>query len=170
MAEGGPPGTGWGQPKKKFRTVDGPLLHVVMKAYNLHLFFSLDNLNNQKILKHSNTRLGKAQLSTRAPCSVHTQRAVFHRQQHRTELSFASSCTWTNKYKSQFKHANTKICEGAQFSNRARCSVRTGRAKRDSSQSASTLLLTEFICSLTIINQVKPKIIQTPNIIFLLFY
>ncbi len=66
--------TGWGQPKKTLRTVDGPLLHVIMTTYNFHMFFSLVNLNIQKILKHSNTRLGKAQLSTRAPCSVRTQR------------------------------------------------------------------------------------------------
>ncbi len=31
------------------------------------------------------------------------QRAASHRQQDRTEHSFASSCIWTNKYKSQFK-------------------------------------------------------------------
>ncbi len=60
--------TGWGQPKKMLRTVDGPLLHVVTKAYHLHL--SLANLKIQKSLKHSNTRRGKAQLSTCVPCSV----------------------------------------------------------------------------------------------------
>ncbi len=36
------------------RTVDGPLLRVVTKAYHLHVFFSLANLNIQKSLKHSN--------------------------------------------------------------------------------------------------------------------
>ncbi len=46
--------TGRGQPKKMLRTVDGPLLRVVMTAYNLHVFFSLANLNIQKSLKHSN--------------------------------------------------------------------------------------------------------------------
>ncbi len=44
---------------------------------------------------------------------MHTQRAVSHRQKDRTKLSFASSYTWTNKYKSQFKHANRKRCERA---------------------------------------------------------
>ncbi len=56
------------------RTVDGPLLRVVTKAYHLHVFLSLANLNIQKSLKHSNTRRGKAQMSPRAPCSVQTQR------------------------------------------------------------------------------------------------
>ncbi len=92
--------SGWGQCKKTLRTVDGPLLCIVTKAYQLHVFLSLANLNIQKSLKHSNTRRGKAELSTHAPCSVHTQRAS-HGPQHRTELSFASFCTWT-KYKSQF--------------------------------------------------------------------
>ncbi len=81
-----------GQPKKTLRTVDGPLQRVVAKAYHLHVFLSLANLYIQKSLKHSNTRLGKAHLSTRASCSVHTQRAASHRQQHRTELSVTSSC------------------------------------------------------------------------------
>ncbi len=36
-----------GQPKKTLRT-DGPLLRVVTKAYHLHLFLSLANLNIQK--------------------------------------------------------------------------------------------------------------------------
>ncbi len=100
--------TGWGQPKKTLRTGDWPLLCVVTKAYHLQVFFSLANLKILKSLKHSNKRRGKAQLITRAPCSVHTQRATSHGQQERTELSFASSCAWTNKYTSQFKHANRK--------------------------------------------------------------
>ncbi len=39
--------------KKTIRTVDGPLLHVVTKAYHLHVFLSLANLNIQNSLKHS---------------------------------------------------------------------------------------------------------------------
>ncbi len=34
-----------------------------MRAYHLHVFFSLANLNIQKSLKHSSTRRGKAELS-----------------------------------------------------------------------------------------------------------
>ncbi len=45
--------------------------------------------------KHSNKGCGKAQTSACAPCSVRMQKAVSHRQQDQTELSFASSCTWT---------------------------------------------------------------------------
>ncbi len=66
--------TGWGRPKKMLWTVDRPLLLVVTMAYHLHKFFSLANLNIQKSLKHSNTRRVKAELSTRAPCSVCTHR------------------------------------------------------------------------------------------------
>ncbi len=36
-----------GQPKKTLRT-DGPLLRIVTKAYHLHLFLSLANLNIKK--------------------------------------------------------------------------------------------------------------------------
>ncbi len=95
-----------------------------MKGYHLHIFLSLANLNIQKSLKHSNTRHGKS--CTRAPCSVHTQRATSHRQHHRTKLSFMSSCTRTNKYKSHFKHAIRKRCERVQVSTRSWCSVRIG--------------------------------------------
>ncbi len=125
------------RPKKKLRTVDGPLLHVVTTAYHLHLFLSLANLNIQKSLKLSNKRREKAQMSTHQPSSVRTQRAS-HRQQDRTELSFTSSWTWTNKYKLWFKHANRRIYERAQFSTCARCSVSTGRVQRDASQIAWT--------------------------------
>ncbi len=72
------------QPKKTLRTVDGPLLRFIKKAYHLHVFLSLANLNIQKSLKHSKTRRGKAQTSARAPCSVHTQRAASHRKQDQT--------------------------------------------------------------------------------------
>ncbi len=41
------------------------MLRVVTKADHLHVFLSLANLNIQKSLKHSNTRRGYAQLSTR---------------------------------------------------------------------------------------------------------
>ncbi len=95
---------GWGQPKKTLRTVDGPVPRIV-------IVIRLANLNIQKSLKHSNTRRGKAQLSTRAPCSVRTQKAASHRQQDWTELSFASSCTWTNKYKLQFKQTEKDVKE-----------------------------------------------------------
>ncbi len=115
------------------RTVDGPLLNVVTKAYHLHVFLSLSSLNIQTSLKHSNTRLRKAQMSTRAPCSVCTQRATSHRQQDRTELS---SCIRTNKYKSQFKHAHRKKCESTQISTRG--VLCTQRSRRDVSQSAWT--------------------------------
>ncbi len=37
--------TGRDQPKKMLRIFDGPLLCIVMKAYQLHLFLSLANLN-----------------------------------------------------------------------------------------------------------------------------
>ncbi len=49
--------TGWGQSKKTLSTVDGPLLCVVTKAYHLHVFLSLANLNIEKSLKYSNKRL-----------------------------------------------------------------------------------------------------------------
>ncbi len=150
---------GWGQPKKMLRTVDGPLLRVVTKAYHLHMFLSLANLNIQKSLKHSNTRRGKTQLSTRAPCSVRMQRAASHRQQHRTELSFASSCTWTNKYKSQFKHANRKRCERAQFSIQARCSVRTGRTHEGR---VSKRLNTEFASSFSCTDKYIQNYVKIP--------
>ncbi len=68
------------RPKKKLRTVDGPLLRVVTTAYHLHVFLSPANLNIQKSLKHSNKRRGKAEMSTHELCSVRTQRAS-HRQQ-----------------------------------------------------------------------------------------
>ncbi len=58
-----------GQPKKMLRTVDGPLLHIVTKAYQFHVFLSLANVYIQKSLKHSNTRLGKAQLAHRVQCT-----------------------------------------------------------------------------------------------------
>ncbi len=104
--------TGRGQPKKTFRTVDGPLLHVVTKDYHLHVFLSLSNLNIKKSLKHSNTSRGKAELSTGA------QRAVSHRQQDQTELSFASSCTWTNKYpiQSPIQHLHAVFCDDRETS------------------------------------------------------
>ncbi len=44
------------------------------------------------------------------------QRGMSHRQQDRTKLYFASSCPWTNKYKSQFQLAKRKRCERGQFS------------------------------------------------------
>ncbi len=81
---GGPAGDLNRQPKKTLRTVDGPLLRFIKKAYHLHVFLSLANLNIQKSLKHSNTRRGKAQTSARVPCSVHTQRAASHRKQDQT--------------------------------------------------------------------------------------
>ncbi len=116
------------------RTVDGPLLSVITKAYHLHVFLSLANLNIQKSLKHSNTRLRKAQMSTRAPCSVCTQRATSHGQHRRTELSF---CIWTNKYKSQFKHAHRKSVKAPKSAQV--CGVLcTQRSHRDASQSAWT--------------------------------
>ncbi len=61
------------------------------------------------------------------------QRTASHRQQDWTELSFASFCTWTNKHKLEFKHANRKRCERAQFSTRAQgvlCAQGTGRETR----------------------------------------
>ncbi len=65
------------QPKKMLRTIDdGPLLCVVTKAYHLHVFLSLANLNIQKSLKCSNKRRGQAQMSTCAPCSVSTHSRV----------------------------------------------------------------------------------------------
>ncbi len=87
----------------------------VTTAYHLHVFFSLATLNIQKSLKHSNKRCRKAELSTCAPCLVHTQRAASHGQKHRALLRVI----WTNKYNSQFKHANRKRCERAKFSTRA---------------------------------------------------
>ncbi len=127
--------TCWGQPKKTVRTVDGPLLCVVKKTYHLHMFLNHANL---KSLKHSNARRGKAELSTRAPCSVNTKRAASHGQQDQTELSFASPCTWKNEYKSQFKRANWKRCERAKFSTSLQCSVHRGGTQRDMSQIAWT--------------------------------
>ncbi len=63
--------TGWGQPKKTLRTVDGPLLCIVTKAYHLHVFLSLGNLNIQKSLKHSNKRCEKFKwvLASRVLCT-----------------------------------------------------------------------------------------------------
>ncbi len=130
--------TGWGQLNRRLRTVDRPLLRVVMKAYHLHMFLSLGNLNIQKSLKHSNTRRVKAELSLCVPCSVHTQRAESQGKQDWTELSSASSCIWTNKYKSQFKHANRKRCESAQFSTSAVFCALRARAKRCVSKCSNT--------------------------------
>ncbi len=65
--------TGWGQPKNTLRTADGPLLRVVTKAYHLHMFLSLANLNIQKSLKHSDTRCRKAQ---RAVFGAHAESLV----------------------------------------------------------------------------------------------
>ncbi len=67
---------GWGQPKKTLRKVDGKLLRVVTRAYHLHVFLSLANLNIQKSLKHSNKRRGKAQISIRAVFSAYTESRV----------------------------------------------------------------------------------------------
>ncbi len=63
--------TGWGQPKKTLRTVDGPLLCIVTKACHLHVFLSLGNLNIQKSLKHSNKRCEKFKwvLASRVLCT-----------------------------------------------------------------------------------------------------
>ncbi len=108
---------------RTLRTVEGPLLLVVTKAYHLHVFLSLANLNIQKSLKHSNTRRGKAELNTRAPCRC--ARREPRLTDSNTEPSSPSPpAPGTNKYKSQFKHANRKRCERAQFSTRVRCSVR----------------------------------------------
>ncbi len=62
--------------RKMLRTVDGPLLHIITKAYNLHMFLSLANLKIHKILKNSSTRCKITQLSTYMLCSVRTQRAA----------------------------------------------------------------------------------------------
>ncbi len=74
------------------------------------------------------------------------QRGMSHRQQDRTKLYFASSCPWTNKYKSQFQLAKRKRCERGQFSvHRAhseRCVLKCLNTKFDS-------------CSYTIQNPVK---------------
>ncbi len=128
--------TGWGQPKKTLRTVDGLVLRVVKKAYHLHVFLRLANLNIQNSWTHSKIRLGKAELSRPPVFGAHAASRTSHRQQDQNVFSFTSCCTWTNKYKLQFKHANRKRCERAQFSTHVRCSVRTGRMKRDASQSA----------------------------------
>ncbi len=122
---GGPISTDWLRPAWNDTQNRWPLLSVVTKAFHLHVFLSLANWNIQKNLKHSN----KTRKSTLVPCSVQTHRAASHRQQGRSELSFTSSCSWTNKYKSQFKHANRKRCERAQFSTSALCSVHTGRTQ-----------------------------------------
>ncbi len=132
-----PPGrsqrTGWGQLKKRLRTVDRPLLRIVTKAYHLHVFLSLANLKIQKNLKHSNARSRKAELSTCAQCSMRMQRAASHGQQDQTELSFVSSCTWTSKQKKMWKSPIQHQRCSVLF-----CSVRTGRTQRDASQSAWT--------------------------------
>ncbi len=93
------------------------------KSLSCARVLSLANLNIQKSLKHSNKRRWKAQMSTRTPCSMRTQRAESHGQRDRTELSFTSSCTWTNKYKSQFKHANRESClkSNSEFSSSCSC-------------------------------------------------
>ncbi len=110
-----------------------------MRAYHLHHPCQFKHSKEFKAFKHK-TRKSWTEWPTRAPCSVHTQRAMSHGQQDRTELSFISSCIWTNKFKSQFKQANRKRCERAKFSTRARCSVRTGRAQRDGLKCINTAL------------------------------
>ncbi len=119
--------TGRGQPEKTFRTVDGPLLHIVMKAYHLHVFLSLANLNMQNSLKHSNIRRGKAELSTGAMCSVHREpRLTDSKTEPSTPLP-PPAPERTNKNRSL-----RKKCERVQFS------TRTRPAERDVFQRAWT--------------------------------
>ncbi len=76
---------------KDFLTVTLCCLFLILFAR----VFKPCQYKHSKELKHSNKGRGKAQTSACAPCSVRMQKAASHRQQDQTELSFASSCTWT---------------------------------------------------------------------------
>ncbi len=104
--------TGWGQPKKddqdswRATAVSHHESLIITRVFKPCQF---QRLKEFKTFKH------KIQKS----CVQCTWREPSHRQQNRTELFFASSCTWTNKHKLQFKHANRKRCERAHFSTSA---------------------------------------------------
>ncbi len=61
-----------------------------MRAYHLHVFFSLANLNIQKSLKHSSTRRGKAELSGLLACRVQCTRRELCLTDSKTERSSPS--------------------------------------------------------------------------------
>ncbi len=65
--------TCWGQPKKSLRTVwRATAVHRHESLIIAHVFKSC-LFKHSKELKHSNTRRGKAELSTRAPCLENTR-------------------------------------------------------------------------------------------------
>ncbi len=101
---------GWGQPKKTVRTVDGPLLHIVTKAYQLHVFLSLANLNIQKSLKHSNTRSGKAQLSTCAVFGATEPSSPSRHPASERSTNRSLTCKQKKMWKSPIQHPRAVFC------------------------------------------------------------
>ncbi len=138
--------TAWGQLKKMLRTIDGPLLCIFMKAYHLHVFLSIANLKIQKSLKHSNTRRGKAKLSSLLTRHVRCTRREARLTYSKTEPSSPSpppAPEQTNKNRS----LNMQTKKDVKEPNSARCSVCTERTQRDISNRLNTKF--DFYCSCT---------------------
>ncbi len=132
-----------------------------MRAYHLHVFFILANLNIQKSLKHSSTRRGKAELSGLLARRVQCTRREPCLTDSKTERSSPS-------YHPASERTNSNRCLNKQTEKG--CERCAQGARRETVSNASTLLLTESLWSLTRMNPVKPKIIQTPNIFVYIFY
>ncbi len=84
------------------------------KSLSFACVFKPCQLKHSKEFNALNARRGKAELSRAPVFGAHAKSRASHREQDQTELSFASCCTWTNKYKSQFKHANRKDVRNAE--------------------------------------------------------
>ncbi len=147
-----------GQPKKTLRTVDGPLLRVVVKAYHLHVFFSLANLNIDRSLKHSNARCRNAELSTRSSCSCRQPRLT----DRNTEPSSPSRPPAPERPNTN-RSLNIQTDKDVKEPNSApaRCVLCAQGARRGA-------CFKTHQHALDWINPVKAKIMQTPNKMFYL--
>ncbi len=97
--------TDWPRPAEKdIRTVGRPMLYVVTKAYQLHVFLSRANLNFQESLKHSSTGC------KRVLFGAHTEQRLTDNTQTPKQVLLPSHPPAPERTNTphQFKHTNTK--------------------------------------------------------------
>ncbi len=153
---------GWGQPKKMLRTVDGPLLRVVTKAYHLHMFLSLANLNIQKSLKHSNTDARKNSTEySRTVFSAHAESRVSQTATpNRASPSPPPAPERTSTNRSLNMQTEKDVKEPNSASKRGVLCAQ-GARMRDASQSAWN---TEFASSFSLYRQIHTKLCQNTHL------